>query len=357
MTNCWRKITPTALGYVQSEGFEPLQYAIASHLQAARSVNCSAEQIIITSGSQQSLDLVARLMLDRGDTVWFEDPGYIGSRNIFLASGANVLPVPVDDEGMSLEAGKALDPQPKLIYLSPSRQYPLGVTMSERRRRDIIKYANSIGAYIVEDDYDNEFRYDGAPQPSMQGLASPGSIIYLGTFSKSLIPAFRLGYIVAHNELAQSFKAATSLLTRHAPLLEQMTLHEFMGSGQFAAHLRQMRMLYMERRDALISGIERVMGDLIELSPCPTGTGVTAFFREEVDDVAFCDQARHRGISLRPLSIYYWGQKKRSGLILGFASSPVRRINSSIEKLGAFAREFLQLETSQWPKGKLRAVS
>jgi GntR family transcriptional regulator/MocR family aminotransferase len=341
MTKCWHKITPNMLGHVDPAGYEPLQQAITQHLQAARFVRCSAEQIIVTSGSQQSLDLIARLLIDAGDAVWIEEPGYIGARGVFAAAGARLIPVPVDEAGLNIAAGRALEPNPKIIFVSPSRQYPLGMTLSAERRRELIEFSNRTGAWIVEDDYDNEFRYDGTPLPAMQSLVNADRVIYLGTFSKSLLPAFRLGYMVVPNGLAKSFVTAQTTITRHAPILEQMTLYEFMASGQFAAHIRKMRHIYFERQTTLVNLAARHLSDFVTVCPAETGMHVVGFFTREIDDIAFCDAAQRRGISLRPLSIYYLQNPKRSGLILGFAATPSSRIISGVERLAKFAAEFL----------------
>jgi len=340
MAKCWQAITPVTLSHVHPAGFAPLQQSIARHLHAARFVRCTADQLIITSGSQQSLDLCARLLIDTGDPIWVEEPGYIGARSVFAAAGAKLIPVPVDGGGMSVAAGKALEPRPRLILVSPARHYPLGITMSLERRKELIEFANSVGAWIIEDDYDNEFRYDGLPLPAMQSLLTAKRIIYLGTFSKSLIPAFRLGYMVVPKDLVNAFVTAKSIITRHAPIIEQMTLHEFISTGQFASHIRKMRQIYLARQNALIGQLNERLTHLIEVAPAPTGMHLTAFFREPVNDVAFCDAARRRGISLRPLSIYYLREKKRSGLIIGFGSAKVPRIIQGVDRLANFSKEF-----------------
>jgi GntR family transcriptional regulator/MocR family aminotransferase len=360
MTKCWHKITPNMLGHVDPAGYEPLQQAITQHLRAARFVRCSPDQVIVTSGSQQSLDLIARLLIDAGDAVWIEEPGYVGARSVFAAAGARLVPVPVDDLGLNIAAGRALEPNPKLIFVSPSRQYPLGMTLSAERRLELIELSNRTGAWIVEDDYDNEFRYGGNPLPAMQSLTNANRVIYLGTFSKSLLPAFRLGYMVVPEELAKSFVTAQTTITRHAPLLEQMTLHEFMASGQFAAHIRKMRQIYLERQTTLVSLAARHLSDFITVCPAETGMHVVGFFTREIDDVAFCDAAQRRGISLRPLSIYYLQTPKRSGLILGFAATPSSRIIAGVERLSKFAAEFLGVEARPYalpPLGRVLSNS
>ena len=351
MRKNWQKITTVSPAHLQPAGYGPLQHSIARYLSAARFVRCVASQVVVTSGSQQSLDLVARLLIDPGDAVWVEEPGYIGARSVFSVTGARVIPVAVDGEGLNVEAGRKAEPHPRAIYISPSRQYPLGATMTSARRLEIVEYANKIGAWIVEDDYDSEYRYDGMPLPAIQSLQKADRLIYLGTFSKSLLPAIRLGYAVIPKDLIAPFSTAMSVLTRPNSILEQMTLHEFISTGQFATHLRRMRHLYLERQPVLLQHLERLLGDVLDVAPTSTGTHLTAYFKIDVDDVRFCDAARMRGISLRPLSIHYMNEPKRMGLILGFASTPVPRIITGVERLAAITKEFLEQERLAQPSG------
>jgi GntR family transcriptional regulator/MocR family aminotransferase len=319
----------------------PLRHAIAQHLQASRFVNCDSSQVVVTSGSQQSLDLIARLTIDRGDAVWMEEPGYIGATNVWRAAGARIAAVPVDRHGLDIAAGRALEPRPRVIFVSPSRQYPLGMTLSLQRRSELLEFASKVGAWIVEDDYDSEFRYQGHPLPAMQSQDPGGRVIYLGTFSKSLLPSFRLGYMVLPRPLVSSFVTAKTIVDRHPPLLEQMTLHEFMSTGQFAAHVRKMRALYLERQTTLIEQLAEKLPDLIDVAPAETGMHLVGFFKTPIDDVAFSEAADRRGVSVRPLSIYYLGEQKRSGLILGFAAIPGSRIPAGVDRLASVARDFM----------------
>jgi GntR family transcriptional regulator / MocR family aminotransferase len=342
MRKNWQRITPAALAHPQPAGYEPLQQAIARYLSGARFIRCDASQVIITSGSQQSLDLIARLLIDPGDPVWLEEPGYIGARRVLAAAGANLVPVPVDDEGMNVDYGNISHSHPRAIYISPSRQYPLGMTMSSARRAELIEYANKIGAWIIEDDYDSEYRYDGVPLPAMQSLQKADRLIYLGTFSKSLLPALKHGYIVVPKDLVSPFITGMSVITRPNSIIDQMTLNEFISTGQFAAHVRRMRRLYLERQAILLEHLEKHLGEFIEVKPTTTGTHLTAFFKVAVDDVAFCEVARKKGISLRPLSIYYMNEPKQAGLILGFAATAVPRIITGVDRLVAFTQEYLR---------------
>jgi GntR family transcriptional regulator / MocR family aminotransferase len=341
LVKCWHKITPSMLGQSEAAGYEPLRVVIAQHLRVARSVRCDADQVIVTSGSQQSLDLIARLLTDPGDPIWIEEPGYIGARAVFAAAGAKIVPVPVDQAGLNIDVGLAREPKPKVIFVSPSRQYPLGATLSAERRIELLRVAEATGAWIIEDDYDNEFRYHGTALPAMQGLGNAGRVIYLGTFTKSLLPALHLGFLVVPKDLVRSFITAKSVITRHAPILEQMAVYEFMESGHFAAHVRKMRQIYLERLTTLMNHMSQRLADVITVLPAKSGMHVVGFFDGQIDDNAFCKDARQRGITLRPLSIYYAQEPKRTGLILGFAATPSARIVTGVERLRKFATEFL----------------
>jgi len=354
MTKSWRKVTPGMLGNVDPAGYEPLQQAIAQHLRAARAARCTMDQVIITSGSQQSLDLIARLLLDVGDSVWIEEPGYVGARTVLAAAGANLVPVPVDEEGLNVAEGIARAPNPKLIFVSPSRQYPLGMTMSPARRLELVEFSNKTGAWIIEDDYDNEFRYAGVALPAMQSMINADRVIYLGTFSKSLLPGIRLGFMVVPKKLTNSFVQAQTTITRHASLIEQMTLCEFITSGQFAAHIRRMRQIYLERQTTLLEQATRYLYEFMTVFSAETGMHLVALFAKEADDVAFCDAAQRRGLSLRPLSIYYLQEPKRAGLILGFAATPSARIIAGVERLATFSAEFL-VDSVGAPRTDLRS--
>lgn len=342
MVQSWRQVQPGMLGYADPAGYEPLREMIAQHLRAARFLQCTAREIIMTSGSQQSLDLLARVLLDQGDAVWIEDPGYIGARSAFIAAGARLVPVPVDADGLNVARGAALEPRPRLIFISPSRQYPLGMTMSMARRLELLDFAASCGAWVVEDDYDSEFRYRGAPLPAVQSIDRSGRVIYLGTFSKSLLPSFRLGFLAVPPALGAAFTNAKGVIDRHPPLLEQMTLLAFMKSGQFAAHIRRMRQLYEERQGILIREIETRLGGFLRVEPAETGVHLVGHLPEGVDDREFCEAAGAAGISLRPLSMYYLTPPRRSGVILGFAAIPPKRIAWGMEKLAAIAKQFSQ---------------
>lgn len=217
VTQHWRYAHPDLLSYGDPRGYRPLRECSAQHLRVSRAMQCDAEQVIVVSGSQQALDLAVRVLIDPGDTAWIEDPGYLGARGVLLSAGANLIPIPIDEQGLNVEAGILKSPNAKLAYVTPSHQFPLGISMSLSRRLALLQWAKQAGAWILEDDYDSEYRYTGQPLTALQGLDDDGRVIYMGTFSKVLFPSLRLGYLVVPPELADAFAAARAVVDRHSP--------------------------------------------------------------------------------------------------------------------------------------------
>lgn len=315
----WRKPPPELLTYSSGGGHPELRNELAIHLRQARSVNCDPDQIVITEGVHQAVDLVARLLGDPQDKVWVEEPGYWGIRSVLAINGLRVEAIPVDDEGMAPAAQHHQHP-PKLIFVTPSHQYPLGSVMSLRRRLALLDYASQHSSWIVEDDYDSEFRFSGHPIPSLQGLMPDAPVIYIGTFSKTLYPGMRIAYMVLPKGLASSFSMAQSELYREGHLLTQATLAEFIKAGYYAAHIRRMRLIYASRRAALITLIEKWLGPGW-LHPNDTNAGLHLVLSLPygMNDVEVARAALDRGVAVRPLSRYYAGRPLESGLLLGFA--------------------------------------
>lgn len=330
-----RRPVRSLLNYGEAAGFRPLREEIAAYLGAARAVRCEPEQIIVVSGAQQAVDLTARILLDAGDAVWTEDPGYLGSRGAFLASGAEIVPVPVDEEGINVAAGVKLAPDARLVCVTPSHQYPLGITMSLARRFELLEWANRSGAWILEDDYDSEFRYEGRPLAALQGLDTDHRVIYVGTFSKVLSPALRLGYLVAPADLVDAFIAGKALLDRHSPMFEQMILADFFAKGHFARHVRRMRNLYAERREAFISIAKSDLKGLLEIAPSAAGLHLTGWLADGVDDLAAVRAAAQNGVDCEPLSALCSQRINRAGLVLGYASFDEKEIKIGVGKLAA----------------------
>jgi GntR family transcriptional regulator/MocR family aminotransferase len=329
----WRRPPRELLGYGDPAGYRPLRVAIAAYLRVARGVRCEPEQVVIVAGSQQGLAIVARVLLDEGDVVWLEDPGYLGARGALRAAGARLVPVPVDDEGLAIAAGATRGPAPRLIYVTPSHQYPLGVTMSLARRLALLEWAGRVGAWVLEDDYDSEYRYGGRPLAALQGLDGDGRVIYLGTFSKVLCPGLRLGYLVAPPDLVDAFVAARALADRHSPGIEQAALADFIAEGHFARHLRRMRALYAARQAALVDAARRELAGLLTVPEAHAGMHVVGWLPDGVDDVAAADRAAAHGVETVPLSAYALGRPVHRGLLLGYAAVDEAAIRAGVERL------------------------
>ncbi len=320
-----------------SGGYPPLRRAIAQYLRGVRAVDCTPEQILITSGTQQALDLAARLLLDPGDQAWVEEPGYPGLCGALLAAGAVPVPVPIDEEGLSLEEGKKRAPEARLIALTPSHQYPLGTTMSLSRRLAILDWARDAEAWVLEDDYDSEYRYAGRPLAALQGLDEGNRVIYAGTFSKVLFPGLRLGYLVVPDTLVDAFVQARAALDDYASLIAQPALATFLEEGHFTAHLRRMRRLYAARQEALLEAGKRHLHGLLDLSPDQAGlhlvAGMSSSFTEIADDKAASARAAKAGVVAPPLSRYYMDRPDRQGLLLGYASLSEAAIEEGARRL------------------------
>jgi GntR family transcriptional regulator/MocR family aminotransferase len=334
-----RLINSNTLVYQDSAGYKPLREAIANHLTVTRRVRCTPEQIIVVAGSQGALDLVARLLLNPGDPVWMEDPGYLGARGALVAAGARLVPVPVDAEGLNVEAGIAKCPDARLAYLTPSHQFPLGVTLSLARRLALLDWAKRAGAYIIEDDYDSEYRFAGRPLATLQGLDEANSVIYVGTFSKVLFPALRLGYLILPPTLVEAFLAARHFIDIHPPLLEQASLAEFITEGHFGRHLRRMRGLYAERRDTLLGAL----ADLpLELYASETGMHCMGWLPAGLKDADVARAAAAQQVDVTPISKFRLDAPGRDGLMLGYAGvdkphilKGARRLAVALKDVGA----------------------
>jgi len=325
------------LDYLDPAGYRPLREAIAAYLGMARGVHCTAEQVIVVSGSQQGIGLSAQVLLDPGDAVWVEEPGYFGAKGALLGAGARLVPVPVDPEGMDLVAGKARCPTARLACVTPSHQFPLGMTMSLPRRLALLAWARETGAWILEDDYDSEYRYVGKPLTALQGLDRAGRVIYVGTFSKVLFPALRLGYVVVPRDLVEAFLATRLFLDMHPPWLEQVVLAEFMAAGHFARHIRRMRTLYAERQAALVEAARQLSGAL-DVRPAGAGMHLLGWLPAGSDDQAIAQLAARHQVSTRPLSRFFLEPLAQRALLLGYAAVPIPAIQEGVRRLAtAFA--------------------
>lgn len=334
----WRRITPGLLTYGDGAGYQPLREAIASHLRTARAVNCTADQVIVTSGTHQSIQLAAMLLGESGDAAWIEDPCYWGTRNVLRSSGLTPVPQPVDSEGMQLSAD-AMQAPPRFIFVTPSHQYPLGPVMSLARRRLLLEYAARHNVWVIEDDYDSEFRYGGPPLASLQGLDSHERVIYLGTFSKTLFPGLRIGFMVVPQGVASRFARANAELFRDGQSFLHAVLADFIQEGHFSSHVRKMRQLYAERLALLQQAIRAEFGDDAPFSGSDAGLHLALGLPAGSDDVAISRAAGERGILTRPLSQYYaQPAQAKQGLMLGYAAVPSERIRPLFAELAEVIR-------------------
>jgi GntR family transcriptional regulator/MocR family aminotransferase len=319
--------------YQSAGGYLPLREAIASHIGITRGVRCNPEQIIITVGAQGGFDLSARSLLEKDDIVAMEDPGYFGIRGVMQAVQARMIPVPVDNEGLRVAEGKILAPQARFITITPSHQFPTAVTMSLPRRMELLDWAKEANAWIIEDDYDSEFRYSGRPLEALQSLDRDQKVIYVGSFSKVLFPAIRLGYLVVPSPLSDIFLATRRFIDIHPPILEQMALADFMNEGYFARHIRLMRTIYAERRDLLISTLTRELKGYMEISTPEAGMHLVAWFPSGVDDSKIASFLNEAGISIAPLSHYCLTPLVRGGLVFNFATLQPAALDFVVQKI------------------------
>jgi GntR family transcriptional regulator/MocR family aminotransferase len=322
------------LAYGEQAGYRPLREAVAAYLNASRGVRCGWEQVIILSGAQQGIDLAARLLIDPGDSVWHEEPGYLGARGAFLTAGAQVVPVRVDADGLDVDAGIAACPDARLAYVTPSHQFPLGHTMSLARRLALLAWAERADSWIIEDDYDSEFRYVDRPIAATQGLDTSGRVIYIGTINKVMFPSLRLAYLVAPSDLVDGFVAARALSDGHPPVLAQAALTDFIDHGHFGAHVRQMRALYHERRDAVVEALHARLGPALRLGPVDAGMHLVAMHPAIRDEVAILDAADAAGLAVDRLSRHYLARRAPRGLLLGFTASPPEVLRRAVRTLG-----------------------
>jgi len=330
-----RAMTVAHLDYGDSAGCVDLRRAIAEHVQTARGTTCIADQVFVVSGAQRGLQLICSTLLDPGDRAWLEEPGYPGARSALEHAGARIVPVRVDSQGLDVAAGTRQAPSARLAYVTPSNQFPLGVPMSLMRRLALLKWATRVGAWIVEDDYDSEFRYETRPLQCLHGLDVDGRVIYVGTFAKSIFPAIRLGFVIVPVDLVSHLQAIRRASDLHPPILEQMAVADFIRDGHYATHLRRMRSIYRERLEAFRAAAKEFCAGALRLRATQTGLHAVADL-DGVDDERVCEEARERGIEVAPLSMYYLERRRAaSGLLLGFASTPVHTLRSGMERLAA----------------------
>ncbi|WP_418320216.1 PLP-dependent aminotransferase family protein [Piscinibacter sakaiensis] len=337
----WRGLQPAQMSYATGAGDALLRRVLAEYLQDTRGLHCSAEQIVITSGTQQSLHLIAHLLTDPGDAIWIEDPGYWGVRSVFRAMGLEMIPVPLDAEGLAPNTAHLRTP-PRAMFVSPAHQYPTGVLMSHGRRRQLLDYAAVNGVWVIEDDYDSEFRYGSRPLPVLQGLDRHGRVIYLGTFSKTLFPALRVAYAVLPEDLVDSFASASRELYREGHSPQQAVLARFIFEGHFSSHVRRMRAVYGARHDALIASIQQHFGDQLPIIGGDAGLHLVLGLPAGVDDRLLSERIASAGIATRPLSNYQISARRSDrGLLLGYGAVDEQEIGPHFAKLAAIVGRYV----------------
>ncbi|MEF3064907.1 PLP-dependent aminotransferase family protein [Pandoraea apista] len=320
-----RALDLASMAYPESAGYGPLRHAIATYLGISRGIACTADQVFVTAGYRAGLDLICRTLLEPGDEGWFEDPGYLFARQFLIAAGMRLTPIPVDDEGIDVSYGTRHAAGARFAVVTPTHQSPTGATLSLPRRLALLEWAGQQNAWIVEDDYDSEFRYHGRPVPALKSLDHDGRVLYAGTFSKALFPGLRLAYLVVPVAHIERFSKSANLLGGPGPISTQATVADFMDHGHFARHLRKMRTLYAERRGFLVNALNRVFGDDVGVQPQAGGIQTLAYLRNSLSrqsDVSLANAAHELGLAVHALSHWQLHGTPRSGLLMGFTNIP-----------------------------------
>jgi GntR family transcriptional regulator/MocR family aminotransferase len=329
-----QKVSRNIMGYGDALGYPPFREAIAEYLGAFRAVKCHASQILVTTGSQQALMISALALLDPEDRVWIEEPGYPGTQQALKAAGARLVPVPVDDQGLDVEFGVRHASHARAAYVTPTHQYPMGVTMSAARRIALLSWAVRNGTWIVEDDYDSEFRYSSNPLAALQGQDADGRVIYVGTLTKVMFPTLRLGFAVIPADLVDSFLDVRNAVdTVATPVLHQIVMTDFIREGHFARHIKRMRAVYMERRNAMLEAVRQAASGVLEITGEDAGLRVMALLPPGIDDVDIMNRAYRAGLAVGPLSMCHANPPERGGLMLDYANIDVPQILPMVSTL------------------------
>jgi GntR family transcriptional regulator/MocR family aminotransferase len=333
------RLAPVHMAYGHPAGVPALRAAIAEHLRTTRAVRCEPDDVLVVTGSQAALRLCAAVLVRHGDRVAIEEPGYPGAHAALRAGGAELVPVPVDGEGLVVDALVERADDVRAVYVTPSHQYPLGASMSAARRLALLDWAARRGAWVLEDDYDSEYRYVSRPLAALRGMDANGRVVYVGTFSKVLFPALRVGYLVVPPALREAFAAARDALDIFSATLYQLALADFLSQGHFARHLRRMRGVYLARRDALLAGLARDCADVLTVHNADAGLHVATLLPPGMDDVEVAARGAARGLTLTPLSSCYLGPPRRPGLLLGFGGFDEPALLAATRTLGELLRE------------------
>lgn len=321
-------------GYSAPQGSPEIREEIARYVGVSRGIRCTPDQVILVAGSQQAIDLSIKVLLDPSDgEVWVEEPGYPLTRIALQAAGIKFHSIPVDDEGLRVGEGVARCPQARAVFVTPSHQYPLGVALSMRRRAELLEWAARCNAWVIEDDYDSEFRYNGPALTALKGLDGAGRVVYMGTFSKVLVPGLRYGYMVVPQQLVKAFTAARFLADRHSPVFLENVLADFMRRGHFVSHIRRMRIEYAQARDVLVGLLQAHASQYLDVEVPNQGLHLIAYLRNNLPDTLVAEEAARVGIVVRPISRLYAGTPDRSGLMLSFAGFTDTRMRTAVHRL------------------------
>jgi GntR family transcriptional regulator/MocR family aminotransferase len=331
LLRCARKTRVAELDYGHAAGSTALREAICAHVRRSRAVVCDASQIVVVNGSQQALDLIARVLMEPGDHVAFEDPSYQGTWEVLRAAGVHLLPIALDQDGLD---PARIPNEARIVFVTPSHQFPTGVILSLARRLALLKWAKRRNAIVVEDDYDGEFRYEGQPLESLQGLDREGRVIYIGTFSRTVFSALRIGYLIAPKRLVQAFTAAKWLCDRHTATLEQATLAEFISSGMYERYLRRVRRQNSSRRKVLMAAIRTHLGNRVEVTGDGSGAHVALWPRRRISEESVISKAATHGVRVYGISAYCLGRPKQTGIMLGYSRMGEAQIREGIRRLG-----------------------
>ena len=343
---CLRTAVPRLLAHGDTLGFRPLRAAIAQYVGSTRGVQCTEEQVVITSGTQSSLDLIARLVLDPRDRVWVEDPCYTAVSSLLRGAGAEVVGIPVDGSGIECETGRRRARMAKLACVTPGCHFPLGMTLSLQRRLALLEWAREAGAWIFEDDYDSQLGFGGRPLAALQSLDRTGCVIYSNSFSKMLFPSLRLGFLIVPRTLLGAIEAARSVLQRFPSVLDQAVLAEFISAGHMEQHMRRMRDLYTERHDALVRIAQRELADVLRLSPVTAGLQTVGWLADGIPEIEAGQQAAEQGIVALPLSHLTVERSMPPAIVLGAAATDIPAIRRGVEQLGAILRRLQRGNTA-----------
>lgn len=328
-----QKPSKAMLGYGELQGLQTLRQAIAEYVFDARGIDCNVEQVVIVSGAQQAFNLLAMLLLNPDEPVWMEDPGHIAARIAFQAHGCRVVPVPIDDQGLDVQHAIGECPEARLVFTTPSRQHPLGMTLSHNRRLELIDWAAASGSWIIEDDCDSELRYRGRQLPALYAMDRGDRVIYVGTFSKVLFPSLRLGYVILPPALVEPFCTLRAVLDRSPPTLLQAVTADFMSEGHFIGHIRRMRTLYQARQQCLLEVLQRRLGGFLQVAPVEAGMHLIAWLPPQLDDQALARQLAGHGVHTYALSDYCLTRYLPPALLLGFAGTPQDQAEAKVEAL------------------------